>query len=400
MFNSSPSPLWTSLSNTDARIVATETLGTGTAAVSVSTTYKPWTNEVLSIQSGAGGSTTNLQNLGYLWDVGGNLSRRGDANQAGSCAVNGNSSKLCEVFTPDTLNRLSSSTLNGVANFAITYDASGDILTRSDVGSYGYPLPTAARPHAATTAGSNSYTFDANGNVATKNGLAFTWASYNLPTKLQSTASGSALQTQFLYGPDHQRYQQIATYSDGTETTQYVGETLEKMTATSTGLTYWRHYLKTPSGHSIVISRNSDGSTSKNFVLNDHIGSSDAVVNGLTGALNTQETFSAFGLRRQSNWTSGTPTVWTKTAIKEGTRHGFTGHEELDGVGLVHMNGRVYDPTIGRFLSVDPINDRPESSQAGNPYSYAENRPLVATDPTGLEDQASSNDSKCDAKRS
>ena len=37
------------------------------------------------------------------------------------------------------------------------------------------------------------------------------------------------------------------------------------------------------------------------------------------------------------------------------TRNGFTGHEHLDTLGLIHMNGRVYDYRLGRFLSVDPI---------------------------------------------
>jgi RHS repeat-associated protein len=36
------------------------------------------------------------------------------------------------------------------------------------------------------------------------------------------------------------------------------------------------------------------------------------------------------------------------------TNRGFTGHEHIDEMGLIHMNGRVYDPQIGRFLSADP----------------------------------------------
>ncbi len=36
------------------------------------------------------------------------------------------------------------------------------------------------------------------------------------------------------------------------------------------------------------------------------------------------------------------------------TDMGFTGHEMLDELGLVHMNGRIYDPLLGRFLSADP----------------------------------------------
>jgi RHS repeat-associated protein len=37
------------------------------------------------------------------------------------------------------------------------------------------------------------------------------------------------------------------------------------------------------------------------------------------------------------------------------TPRGFTGHEHLDNVGLIHMNGRVYDQEIARFVSTDPL---------------------------------------------
>lgn len=47
------------------------------------------------------------------------------------------------------------------------------------------------------------------------------------------------------------------------------------------------------------------------------------------------------------------------------------------------MNGRVYDPTVGRFLSVDPVYQAPTNSQSVNPYSYVMNNPLSLTDSTG-----------------
>jgi hypothetical protein len=47
------------------------------------------------------------------------------------------------------------------------------------------------------------------------------------------------------------------------------------------------------------------------------------------------------------------------------------------------MNGRVYDPEIGRFMSVDPVFQFPENTQSLNPYSYVLNNPLSLTDPTG-----------------
>ena len=36
------------------------------------------------------------------------------------------------------------------------------------------------------------------------------------------------------------------------------------------------------------------------------------------------------------------------------SRRGYSGHSMLGRMGLIHMNGRVYDPLIGRFLSADP----------------------------------------------
>jgi RHS repeat-associated protein len=66
------------------------------------------------------------------------------------------------------------------------------------------------------------------------------------------------------------------------------------------------------------------------------------------------------------------------------TREGFTGHEHLDSTGLVHMNGRVYDPQLGRFISADPYVDGPESTQGWNRYSYVHNRPLSFDDPSGF----------------
>ena len=47
------------------------------------------------------------------------------------------------------------------------------------------------------------------------------------------------------------------------------------------------------------------------------------------------------------------------------------------------MNGRVYDPQLGRFLSADPFVQSPTSSQNYNRYSYALNNPMKYTDPSG-----------------
>jgi RHS repeat-associated protein len=56
----------------------------------------------------------------------------------------------------------------------------------------------------------------------------------------------------------------------------------------------------------------------------------------------------------------------------------------LDDLGLVHMNGRIYDPLLGRFLSADVLVQVPGDLQSYNRYSYVRNNPLSYTDPTGF----------------
>ena len=138
--------------------------------------------------------------------------------------------------------------------------------------------------------------------------------------------------------------------------------------------------MPTPGGSTVVISRNSNGTSSTTYVVPDHLGSSDTLLNE-AGASVARESFGAFGTRRGSNWSAATAPDWL--GIANTTRQGFTGHEMLDNVGLVHMNGRVYDPALGRFLSVDPLIGDLGDSQSVNPYAYVGNRPLNASDPTG-----------------
>lgn len=64
-------------------------------------------------------------------------------------------------------------------------------------------------------------------------------------------------------------------------------------------------------------------------------------------------------------------------------RRGYTGHEMLPEYGLINMNGRLYDPQLGRFLSPDNYVQMPDFSQSFNRYSYCINNPLKFTDPDG-----------------
>jgi HNH/Endo VII superfamily nuclease toxins len=52
-------------------------------------------------------------------------------------------------------------------------------------------------------------------------------------------------------------------------------------------------------------------------------------------------------------------------------------------MGVVHMNGRIYDPLVGRFMSADPFIQAPSMLQSYNRYAYVMNNPLNLTDPSG-----------------
>jgi RHS repeat-associated protein len=65
------------------------------------------------------------------------------------------------------------------------------------------------------------------------------------------------------------------------------------------------------------------------------------------------------------------------------TFRGFTGHEHYPEFKIINMNGRLYDPIIGRFFSPDKYVANSSFTQDFNRYSYARNCPLMYTDPSG-----------------
>jgi len=104
-------------------------------------------------------------------------------------------------------------------------------------------------------------------------------------------------------------------------------------------------------------------------VHSDHLGSL-RVVTTTVNAIQTRYHYDAWGSR----------TTVAGTSI---TNRGFTGHEHLPEFGLINMNARLYNPVIGRFLSLDPYVADNTYSQDFNRYTYARNNPLIYTDPNG-----------------
>ncbi|WP_227411481.1 RHS repeat domain-containing protein [Cruoricaptor ignavus] len=62
---------------------------------------------------------------------------------------------------------------------------------------------------------------------------------------------------------------------------------------------------------------------------------------------------------------------------------GYTSHEHFAEVGLIHMNGRLYDPLLRRFLNADENIQDMFNTQNYNKYGYVLNNPLMYADPSG-----------------
>ena len=115
------------------------------------------------------------------------------------------------------------------------------------------------------------------------------------------------------------------------------------------------------------------------YVLRDYLGSITHVVKA--SDLSADEySFDAWGRRRSANDWNYTLDANDKALF---AGRGFTGHEHLPEFGLINMNGRLYDPLLGRFLSPDNYVQMPDYSQNFNRYSYCINNPLKYTDKNG-----------------
>ena len=196
-----------------------------------------------------------------------------------------------------------------------------------------------------------------------------TWNAFQKATSLKDTVAGNAYQLDIIYGPDQQRWKTVLKKNNlVAKTTIFAGD-YEKITKSDT--TTHLYYIQ---GGIYVKQTKGATTTLKNemyYVHPDHLGSL-TIITDANGAIKQKCTFDAWGNR----------TFVTKdnTLIFD---RGYTGHEHLPEFGLINMNGRMYDPLLGRFLSPDPYVQMPDFSQDFNRYSYVRNNPLIYTDPSG-----------------
>ncbi|HXB02268.1 MAG TPA: RHS repeat-associated core domain-containing protein [Opitutaceae bacterium] len=305
----------------------------------------------------------------YIHDALGNITNRNDA------ATGRN-----ETYFYDGLNRLTKRTLTvndqAAPDQTVAYDSLGNITNKSDVGAYTYGGlngdGTHAGPHAVTGAGGNSYGYDADGNMVSGSVIVsgapvartIAWTSFNQAQTITQGSHSSA----FTFDADHQRVTQT---TDQGVNTVYVGSAFERVTNGSD--VQYKYYIFTPAGRSVVRTLDA-GTVTTRYLHQDVLGSIVAVTDE-TGAVAERYAYDPWG--KQSTL------LPPASGLSPATSRGFTDHEMLPELGLIHMNGRVYDPVLGRFLSADSVVQDPGDSQAYNRFSYCSNNPVNAFDPSG-----------------
>jgi RHS repeat-associated protein len=328
----------------------------------------PLTRRLDSLQAGLAGGSEVLD-LGIGWDDLGRVESRSDDNRP----VSGGGT-FSETFEHDDLNRLEQSAVAGGPSVSFAYSAGGRIEWKSDVGSYHYGENGAGPDQLTSLSGATTTVFahDAKGNVEAGLGRNLTFASYDKPTFIANASSAST----FFYGVDRRRIRQVkATVGQPTTATTYVGALYEETENLSTGATQRHHYVMANGVRIALIVTNATSRTTR-YLHQDHLGSV-AVVTDEQGAILARYFYDTYG---RSVDEDGEPLGDGHRS--EATTRGFTDHEHLDDVGLIHANARVMDPVVGQFLSRDPLG-MPAIPQSLNPYAYALNAPVQYTDPTG-----------------
>ena len=321
--------------------------------------FNPYTSRLRNAVVTTASGTARLQE-GYDYDLIGSVVNRTQYWDAGG---------FQEGFHYDALNRLDTSTVLGQAPQSYTYDNVGNLTSKSGVGFYVYPVQGAGaiRPHAVqSTDSTGTFTYDDNGNLLTGAGRSISWTSFDMPSNINGVGASAT----FVYGPEHQRTRQDR--NDGSVVVYAGAQEVESKAGQVTVKTYW------PLGIGVEIDRPNAAGSELNWTHVDRLGSPVALTDA-NGVVREKLAYDAWGKRRTLDG-SATP----NNLDGQVDNRGFTGHEMLDQLDLVHMNGRVYDPLIARFVSGDPLVSDPMNGQGYNRYTYVLNNPTNLRDPTGF----------------
>ncbi|MCT9080259.1 RHS repeat-associated core domain-containing protein [Streptomyces fulvoviolaceus] len=352
--------------------------------------------------------TAPVQDTTYTYDDYGNPTKtatHADGTDDVQCYRYDGHDRLTEAWTATDGCSADPSTavLGGPAPYWQTYgyDALGNRKTQVDhattaggadtTTSYAYPPQGTSQAHTLTsstsTTGSTttdtSYTYDASGNTHTRTVDGKTQTlDWDAEGHLSKVTNADGISASYVYDADGNRL----LARDDSGTTLYLGDTevyLTKGTSTTAGTRYY-----TWAGQTVAV-RSSSGSLQ--WQVTDAHGTAETAVDATTQTV-TRRRLDPFGNARG---TQPSATSWLGTK-------GFVNGIQDTATGLTHLGAREYDPTIGRFVSDDPVLELTDAQQIDG-YTYAADNPLTGSDPSGLEIGSRPNScqydlANCDAK--
>ncbi|MEV6505838.1 RHS repeat-associated core domain-containing protein [Streptomyces sp. NPDC051642] len=380
--------------------VAQVQLGSSTSYATVTDGYDAHTGD-LTDQLVTRSTTTpkTVDETAYTYDLSGNITHQTETRSGSSTTVE------TQCYTYDTLARLTTawttaSTATDTCNAtptssdhstvgdgitggtywtSWTYDDIGNRLTQTQhtvSGTGSDTLTTSgwssSQPNTMTgttttggSTGSTSYGYDAAGNTTTRDtstgDQTLLWNNAEQLTSVSNSTTGTA--TSYIYDADGNLLLQI----DPTTTTLYLGSeqiTLDDSAGTATGVRYY----SAPGGTTIV--RTGTG-TNYGFELAADQHGTNSLYLDYTAQTPTWRQFDPYGNPR------GTTSSWADNRT-------FLNKTTDTTTGLTDIGAREYDPTLGRFISLDPLFEA-TSPQELNGYTYAGDNPVTESDPTGLE---------------
>lgn len=294
----------------------------------------------------------NLMHLVYNFDANtGNLLSREDyiRNQK-------------EYFTYDNLNRLT--TYGGQT---VDYDIKGNIIKKSDAGTFLYEQ--ASKPYAITALAPVSNSIQVRDQI-------LTYTSYMRPSTIVENGYTCA----FTYNASNDRVKTYITHNGTLQQIRYyIGNIYEKETSGSSvkeRLYLEGDYYSAP----MVAIKEDTGSWKLYNILRDYQGSIIKITDASGSTTIAEYSYDAWGRMREPA-TKRVYDLASEPTLFLG--RGYTGHEHLAMFGLINMNARLYDPVIGRFLSPDPYVQMIDFSQNFNRYGYCLNNPMKYVDKNG-----------------
>lgn len=275
------------------------------------------------------GPTGAIESYNYLLDPNGN--RVGVTNAAGA-----------EAYSLDPLNRVTAASYSNGAAEVFGYDAAGYRTSHTDVSGLTTTSDFDAAGQLVADSSGVTYTYDAAGNLTgSSSGDAYVWDDFG---RMMSSTVGGVTQT---YGYDALDVRVIV---DGVPQLWDRMADLPNLIAAGGD-----DFVHGPAG----VLREGDS-----WLLADGLGSIRATT-APDGSVAERFDFTAFG----------------EPVGSVGT-FGFAG-EQHDPTGMIHLRARQYQPELGRFASVDPVQPGAPSTSGWNLYAYSGNNPTTWTDPSG-----------------